>query len=145
MLIDSPVFTKLRLQLLSPERYPDLMRAMYSLLMLCPQSRAFHTLHARLSSVPTLALLKLNDPAAASLSGEFDAPDAAAASLPWAEMLQARTCRARSAVMNGRQLLHVQCSSHVSESCAPTCPVPSPPLTKAASLPCRLSRRARTS
>lgn len=115
MLIDSPVFTRLRLQLLSPERYPDLMRAMYSLLMLCPQSRAFHTLHARLSSVPTLALLKLNDSAEHSTAGgataaltsppdgvspvassphEFDVPPSPESSsdlqLPWAEMLQVR-------------------------------------------------------
>jgi Vacuolar protein 14 C-terminal Fig4p binding len=61
MLIDSPVFTRVRLQLLSPGRYPDLMRSMYALLMLCPQSHSFQTLQARLSSVPTLALLKLND------------------------------------------------------------------------------------
>ena len=61
MLIDSPVFTRVRLQLLSPGRYPDLMRSMYSLLMLCPQSNSFNTLQARLSAVPTLALLKLND------------------------------------------------------------------------------------
>lgn len=113
MLIDSPVFTRVRLQLLSPERYPDLMRAMYSLLMLCPQSRAFHTLHARLSSVPTLALLKLNDNAyhtnascntqaltspldgtspVASSPHEFDVPPSPESSgevqLPWAEMLQ---------------------------------------------------------
>ena len=32
---------------------------MYGLLMLLPQSDAFKTLHARLHSVPTMALLKL--------------------------------------------------------------------------------------
>lgn len=88
MLIDSPVFTRLRLQLLSPERYPDLMRAMYSLLMLCPQSRAFHTLHARLSSIPTLALLKLNDPRAPDEEPCKGGSDTEAVLLPWAEMLQ---------------------------------------------------------
>jgi Vacuolar protein 14 C-terminal Fig4p binding len=87
MLIDSPVFTKLRLQLLSPERYPDLMRAMYSLLMLCPQSRAFHTLHARLSSIPTLALLKLND-ATSVPSEEHESTEGEVVQLPWSEMLQ---------------------------------------------------------
>jgi Vacuolar protein 14 C-terminal Fig4p binding len=91
MLIDSPVFTKLRLQLLSPERYPDLMRAMYSLLMLCPQSRAFHTLHARLSSIPTLALLKLNDAPSAPPADEPEGADGGAVQLPWSEMLQ--VCR----------------------------------------------------
>ena len=34
-------------------------RCMYGLLMLLPQSDAFKTLHARLHSVPTMALLKL--------------------------------------------------------------------------------------
>jgi vacuole morphology and inheritance protein 14 len=91
MLIDSPVFTRVRLQLLSPERYPDLMRAMYSLLMLCPQSRAFHTLHARLSSIPTLALLKLNDgagAAAAAAAAEVAAEKESQVKLPWAELVQ---------------------------------------------------------
>lgn len=44
MLVDSPVFTRVRLQLLCPGQFPDLMRSMYSLLMLCPQSNSFHTL-----------------------------------------------------------------------------------------------------
>jgi hypothetical protein len=101
MLIDSPVFTRVRLQLLSPERHPDLMRAMYSLLMLCPQSRAFHTLHARLSSIPTLALLKLNDapsgvvgPAGSDVSTKSvaDVEMSNEVHLPWAEMLQVRPC-----------------------------------------------------
>lgn len=92
MLIDSPVFTRVRLQLLSPERYPDLMRAMYSLLMLCPQSRAFHTLHARLSSIPTVALLKLNDSAgAAAAAKEVAAEKESQVKLPWAELLQVRS------------------------------------------------------
>ena len=60
-LIEAPVFTSLRLQLLHPKRYPALMRAMYSLLMLCPQSNAFQILHARLSSIPTMALLQLEE------------------------------------------------------------------------------------
>ena len=72
MLIDSPVFTRVRLQLLSPGKYPDLMRSMYSLLMLCPQSNSFNTLHARLSSVPTLALLKLNNNARQDMDAFID-------------------------------------------------------------------------
>jgi hypothetical protein len=48
MLVDSPVFTRVRLQLLCPGQFPDLMRSMYSLLMLCPQSNSFHTLQVRL-------------------------------------------------------------------------------------------------
>jgi len=60
-LIESPVFAHLRLKLLEPARYPDLARGLYALLMLLPQSAAFHTLHARLAAVPTLALMRLDN------------------------------------------------------------------------------------
>lgn len=53
------MYTSLRLQLLQPGQHPDLVRCMYGLLMLLPQSDAFKMLHARLHSVPTLALLQL--------------------------------------------------------------------------------------
>ncbi|GAA5914263.1 hypothetical protein JCM6882_003671 [Rhodosporidiobolus microsporus] len=56
-LLESPVFTSLRLQLLEPERYPFLLKAMYGLLMLLPQSSAFATLRNRLSAVSTLGFL----------------------------------------------------------------------------------------
>lgn len=76
-LIESPVFTctlrslygssstiadrtrtaALRLQLLEPERYPYLLKAMYGLLMLLPQSSAFATLRNRLSAVSSLGFL----------------------------------------------------------------------------------------
>ncbi|BGO88749.1 hypothetical protein NBRC10512_005198 [Rhodotorula toruloides] len=57
-LIESPVFTSLRLQLLEPERYPYLLKAMYGLLMLLPQSSAFATLRNRLSAVSSLGFLQ---------------------------------------------------------------------------------------
>lgn len=76
-LIESPVFTcafsaspqarldrltlactALRLQLLEPERYPYLLKAMYGLLMLLPQSSAFATLRNRLSAVSSLGFLQ---------------------------------------------------------------------------------------
>ncbi|CEQ39114.1 SPOSA6832_00602 [Sporobolomyces salmonicolor] len=53
-LLESPVFTSLRLQLLEPEKYPFLLKAMYGLLMLLPQSSAFATLRNRLSAVSSL-------------------------------------------------------------------------------------------
>ncbi|GAA6005193.1 hypothetical protein JCM10207_002894 [Rhodosporidiobolus poonsookiae] len=56
-LLESPVFTSLRLQLLEPERHPYLLKAMYGLLMLLPQSSAFATLRNRLSAVSTLGFL----------------------------------------------------------------------------------------
>ncbi|KAJ2450268.1 hypothetical protein EV183_004392 [Coemansia sp. RSA 2336] len=57
-LIESPVFTFLRLQLLDPAQHPRLLRTLYGLLMLLPQSSAFAILRNRLSTVamvPTAA------------------------------------------------------------------------------------------
>lgn len=51
MLIESPVFTNLRLQLLEPDKYPYLSKCLYGLLMILPQSSAFTSLRARLAVV----------------------------------------------------------------------------------------------
>uniref|UniRef100_A0AAY4DU96 Protein VAC14 homolog n=1 Tax=Denticeps clupeoides TaxID=299321 RepID=A0AAY4DU96_9TELE len=51
-LIESPIFTYLRLQLLDVENNPYLIKALYGLLMLLPQSQAFQLLSNRLSCVP---------------------------------------------------------------------------------------------
>ncbi|KAJ1904304.1 hypothetical protein IWQ60_012469, partial [Tieghemiomyces parasiticus] len=56
-LIESPVFTYLRLQLLEPDRYPYLYKCLYGILMLLPQSTAFLTLRTRLNSVSSLGYL----------------------------------------------------------------------------------------
>ncbi|KIJ04957.1 hypothetical protein PAXINDRAFT_94074, partial [Paxillus involutus ATCC 200175] len=56
-LIESPVFTYLRLQLLEPERYPYLFKCLYGLLMLLPQSSAFVSLHNRLNAVNSAGFL----------------------------------------------------------------------------------------
>ncbi|KAI7864973.1 vacuolar protein 14 C-terminal Fig4p binding-domain-containing protein [Spinellus fusiger] len=56
-LLESPVFTYLRLQLLEPEKYPHLSKCLYGLLMLLPQSSAFSTLRSRLGSVSSLVFL----------------------------------------------------------------------------------------
>ncbi|OZJ05817.1 hypothetical protein BZG36_00950 [Bifiguratus adelaidae] len=53
-LLESPVFTYLRLQLLEPDKYPYLYKCLYGLLMLLPQSSAFATLRNRLNSVSSL-------------------------------------------------------------------------------------------
>ncbi|KAF8939428.1 hypothetical protein BGZ58_009783 [Dissophora ornata] len=58
-LIESPVFTYLRLQLLEPERYPNLFKCLYGLLMLLPQSTAFATLRNRLTSVSSMGFIHL--------------------------------------------------------------------------------------
>ncbi|KDN37415.1 ARM repeat-containing protein [Tilletiaria anomala UBC 951] len=57
-LLESPVFTSLRLQLLEPERYPFLFKCLYGLLMLLPQSSAFATLRNRLNAVSSLGFLQ---------------------------------------------------------------------------------------
>ncbi|KFM68961.1 Protein VAC14-like protein, partial [Stegodyphus mimosarum] len=56
-LIESPIFTYLRLQLLDAQQNPYLVKSLYGLLMLLPQSEAFHTLRHRLACVPNVQLM----------------------------------------------------------------------------------------
>ncbi|XP_048013686.1 protein VAC14 homolog isoform X3 [Megalobrama amblycephala] len=64
-LIESPIFTYLRLQLLDVEHNPYLIKALYGLLMLLPQSQAFQLLSHRLSCVPNPELMRtVEDPKA---------------------------------------------------------------------------------
>ncbi|KFY48178.1 hypothetical protein V495_01550 [Pseudogymnoascus sp. VKM F-4514 (FW-929)] len=58
-LLESPVFTYLRLQLLEPEKYPHLYKCLYGLLMLLPQSAAFAALKNRLNSVSAIGYLHI--------------------------------------------------------------------------------------
>ncbi|XP_043472864.1 protein VAC14 homolog [Leptopilina heterotoma] len=51
-LIESPIFTYVRLELLERERNESLVHALYGLLMILPQSEAFDTLHRRLAAIP---------------------------------------------------------------------------------------------
>ncbi|KAI9932716.1 hypothetical protein MW887_008965 [Aspergillus wentii] len=70
-LLESPVFTYLRLQLLEPERYPYLYKCLYGVLMLLPQSSAFAALKNRLNSVSNIGLLQTGPrPAGPSASYE---------------------------------------------------------------------------
>ncbi|OCT84671.1 hypothetical protein XELAEV_18022826mg [Xenopus laevis] len=57
-LIECPIFTYLRLQLLDVENNPYLIRALYGLLMLLPQSSAFQLLSHRLQCVPNPQLMR---------------------------------------------------------------------------------------
>ena len=52
-LLESPVFTRLRLQLLEQQQYPYLYKCLYGILMILPQSKAFDILNKRLSSITT--------------------------------------------------------------------------------------------
>ncbi|KAM7197198.1 Vacuolar protein 14 C-terminal Fig4p binding domain containing protein [Naviculisporaceae sp. PSN 640] len=58
-LLESPVFTYLRLQLLEPEKYPHLFKCLYGILMLLPQSSAFAALKNRLNSVSSIGYLHI--------------------------------------------------------------------------------------
>lgn len=58
-LLESPVFTYLRMQLLEPERHPHLYKCLYGLLMLLPQSSAFAALKNRLNSVSAIGYLHM--------------------------------------------------------------------------------------
>eukprot|EP00884_Botryococcus_braunii_P022319 jgi/Botrbrau1/8771/Bobra.0330s0006.2 len=60
-LLETPTFTLLRLHLLRPALHPFLLKALYGLLMLLPQSNAFKMLQARLHSVPLAVLLQLEE------------------------------------------------------------------------------------
>ncbi len=53
-LIESPIFSFLRLQLLVPMDHAHLVKTLYGLLMLLPQSTAFNCLKQRLSCVPVI-------------------------------------------------------------------------------------------
>ncbi|KAJ1662969.1 hypothetical protein EV178_005423 [Coemansia sp. RSA 1646] len=72
-LIESPVFTFLRLQLLDPGEQPLLMRTLYGLLMLLPQSSAFAILRNRLGSVGMAPLGGASGPVVrTTASGDLD-------------------------------------------------------------------------
>ncbi|KDQ15363.1 hypothetical protein BOTBODRAFT_31687 [Botryobasidium botryosum FD-172 SS1] len=67
-LIESPVFTSLRLQLLEPEKYPYLFKCLYGLLMLLPQSSAFISLRNRLNAVSSMGSLHIQQRPTATIS-----------------------------------------------------------------------------
>jgi len=73
-LLESPVFTYLRLQLLEPEKHPHLYKCLYGLLMLLPQSSAFAALKNRLNSVSAIGYLHIAPRAAPTnaSSSSFD-------------------------------------------------------------------------
>jgi len=59
-LLESPIFSSLRLQLLEPQRYPYLYKCLFGLLMLLPQSGAFETLRTRLTTAASFAAIPLD-------------------------------------------------------------------------------------
>ena len=75
-LIESPVFIALRLHLLEPRSHPLLVKAMYGLLMLLPQSSAFVSLQTRLQSIAPLTVIadRLQPALAARAAADSSAP-----------------------------------------------------------------------
>ncbi|XP_053127150.1 protein VAC14 homolog isoform X2 [Hemicordylus capensis] len=84
-LIECPIFTYLRLQLLDVKNNPYLIKALYGLLMLLPQGSAFQLLSRRLQCVPNPELLQT---AEASKPGLGFKKAAAAPVVDYAELLQ---------------------------------------------------------
>ncbi|KAJ4255057.1 hypothetical protein NW762_009861 [Fusarium torreyae] len=93
-LIESPVFTYLRLQLLEPEKYPYLYKCMYGILMLLPQSSAFAALKNRLNSVSSIGYLHVAPRTTTSSTGSsnFDRPTRLKSredgNIRWVELLE---------------------------------------------------------
>uniref|UniRef100_A0A2I3H357 Protein VAC14 homolog n=1 Tax=Nomascus leucogenys TaxID=61853 RepID=A0A2I3H357_NOMLE len=83
-LIECPIFTYLRLQLLDVKNNPYLIKALYGLLMLLPQSNAFQLLSHRLQCVPNPELLQTED----SLKAAPKFQKADSPSIDYAELLQ---------------------------------------------------------
>ncbi|KAG6002523.1 hypothetical protein E4U21_002998 [Claviceps maximensis] len=76
-LIESPVFTYLRLQLLEPEKHPYLYKCMYGILMLLPQSSAFAALKNRLNSVSSIGYLHVSprNATTSTTASSYDRPN----------------------------------------------------------------------
>jgi vacuole morphology and inheritance protein 14 len=69
-LIESPIFIHTRLQLLEPQRHPFLLKSLYAVLMMLPQSSAFAALKTRLESVAPLALLQAHTDSKVAVSSD---------------------------------------------------------------------------
>ncbi|KAI9670077.1 MAG: hypothetical protein M1829_004804 [Trizodia sp. TS-e1964] len=92
-LLESPIFTYLRLQLLEPEKHPHLYKCLYGLLMLLPQSSAFTSLKNRLSSVSAIGYLHITPRAAsAATTSNYERPNRLKAredgGIKWVELLE---------------------------------------------------------
>ncbi|KAJ7068616.1 vacuolar protein 14 C-terminal Fig4p binding-domain-containing protein [Mycena amicta] len=86
-LIESPVFTYIRLQLLEPERYPYLFKCLYGLLMLLPQSSAFVSLRNRLNAVNSAGFLHIAPKASVGVSMSSTRSKIGREEIKWQELL----------------------------------------------------------
>ena len=71
-LFESPLFSRMRLQLIEYSKYPYLYRSLYGILMMLPQSKAFDTLNRRLSSVNVWLPPQVFQGASAPVSASVD-------------------------------------------------------------------------
>ncbi|KAL8802476.1 MAG: hypothetical protein Q9182_003784 [Xanthomendoza sp. 2 TL-2023] len=111
-LLESPVFTYLRLQLLEPEKYPHLYKCLYGLLMLLPQSSAFAALKNRLNSVSAIGYLHIAPRATPPTpTAAFDRPNRLKAReegpIRWVELLDKFKAVQERARRAGRSLTNV--------------------------------------
>lgn len=115
-LLESPVFTYLRLQLLEPERYPHLYKCLYGVLMLLPQSSAFAALKNRLNSVSAIGYLHIaprGAPSTPGINSTFDRPNRLKSredpGIKWTELLEKfRATQDRARRASQRSQLHYQ-------------------------------------
>jgi vacuole morphology and inheritance protein 14 len=73
-ILETPTFARLRLQLLEPKLHPYLIKSLFGLLMILPQTSAYKILQSRLASVPlqSLLLLDLKPDATFAMQGASD-------------------------------------------------------------------------
>jgi len=146
-LLESPVFTYLRMQLLEPERYPHLYKCMYGLLMLLPQSSAFAALKNRLNSVSAIGYLHIAPQRSSSTSSSSGIPSSggpsastferpgrlkprdglggpeAGGSVKWTELLE-RFKQTQEKARRSQRMASMGEEEEVQEKMGPTAPTP---------------------
>ncbi|KAK1918267.1 hypothetical protein P3342_000987 [Pyrenophora teres f. teres] len=156
-LLESPVFTYLRMQLLEPERYPHLYKCMYGLLMLLPQSSAFAALKNRLNSVSAIGYLHIAPQRSSSTSsgsgmassggpniptferpGRLKARDGlggadAGGTVKWSELLD-RFKQTQEKARRSQRMASLGEEEEIQEKMGPTVPTPSAPPKSVAGL-----------
>lgn len=143
-LLESPVFTALRLQLLEPEQHPGLLKCLYGLLMLLPQSSAFATLRNRLNALNGLGYMQAvggTRARTASPAPPLPATRRAAPELQWDELL-AHLRQMQLRHEHARQQRHSSATAVVGSAVTDTSPAlgASRPRRRAAETPASISR-----
>ncbi|CAK9059947.1 unnamed protein product [Durusdinium trenchii] len=71
LLIESPIFSRLRLRLLEPKRHPELLKCLLGLAMLLPQAGAFQALRERMHLVQSSLLLEAREESSPPSRGDW--------------------------------------------------------------------------